>query len=182
MRHLIAILLTALLAACQTGPYPVDSPFYEIPVGSRLILKRPLEFPPDTVSITFGQGPSASYWSGADDTCTFQLYRKSDQAQRVEPDSFEIVKVSRSSNRFASAPAPTGWVRVGIGAGAGGGPSRYFYETNLFLRSEKQPNVYLMACEHVWWTSDSVFRARHMTVAEIRAILGDTFSLELAGP
>ncbi len=80
---------------------------------------------------------------------------------------------------------------LGIGIGIGGGyggwwagrtpPTQLFYKTRFWLRSAKQPDVLQMTCQWDQMTASGAAFARHLTVEEIRAALGSTFTLTLAG-
>jgi len=73
-------------------------------------------------------------------------------------------------------------VRGGIGARVGGnGGSRLYYKTELFLRSEKQPQILAMTCQHAWETGSSGLDLRPLTVAEMRQAMGSYFALHLPG-
>jgi hypothetical protein len=80
---------------------------------------------------------------------------------------------------------------LGVGVGIGGGygawsagrtaPTQLFYKTRLALRSVKQPGVRQMTCQWDQMMASGAAFARHLTVGEIRAALGPSFALSLAG-
>jgi len=177
---LLALLVLALTACQTTTEFPVTSPHYLIPVGSHLVLKQPLEIPPvaATVRLQFGKIVSRFNSQEFEPLCVFESRIVGEAAQRIEPDSFEIIRVRRDYNStWAQAAPPTGLIK----AFASEGGSRQYYKTELFLHSDKQPQILVMTCQHAWEPGLGSFDLRPLTVAEIRQALGDYFSLQLAG-
>ncbi|HSD97545.1 MAG TPA: hypothetical protein VLB06_10430, partial [Sulfuricaulis sp.] len=50
------------------------------------------------------------------------------------------------------------------------------YRTRLMLRSAKQPDVYLLSCGQSAYPSEG----QHVSIMEIRKVLGKIFTLQLA--
>jgi hypothetical protein len=93
-----------------------------------------------------------------------------------------VTKVRSGSSIYSVAgPRPFSFVRMTWG-GDDTGPTRYYYKTEMFLRSERQPNVLMMTCQHAWDTGTSSFEyQRPPTVAEMRQAMGAYFTLKLPG-
>ncbi len=188
MRRLIFLFVLVLpLAACQTAvPRDPSSPYYAVPEGSRLILHRALEVPVGDASVRFqsgkvmGQDSVDIYYPN----CRLQLRKPLEASARIEPDTFVIEKVRR--NEIAGRVrelrlAAAGGVRVfgGIAVNGGGGDGgRIFYETEMFLSSERQPDVRKLICRQ--W-QDPTTDPYHLTINQIRRTLEPIFTLELAG-
>ncbi len=171
-----AAALAAILAGCGATPeYGSDSPYYRYPDGSRLVLNRPLEIPAGAATVRLQHGRTVAFGAvqEREPHCIFEIDSVRPGPQRVEPDSFRIVRVQRSTRTFAGMPAMA--VHVAF-FGRDGGPSQLFYRTEFTLRSERQPGVRSLACQ-VDQAFDAV--AHHLTLPEIRQALGDTFSLQL---
>ena len=183
MRFLVPslVLLASILAACQSTPYPVTSPYYQIPPGSRLILDRPIEIAPDsaTTRLQFGKILGRSGVNEFEPMCVFEITTVAERVQRVEPDSFEITKVRRSeSTHWAAAPSVPGLLKASWGWG--GGMTRYYLKTEMFLHSAVQPQVLAMTCQRAWDSGSSVQTQRPLTIAEMQQALGDVFRFQLA--
>jgi hypothetical protein len=106
--------------------------------------------------------------------CKFEIYTMSEQSRTVEPDTFEIIKVvdevESSSIQMRTQLAMRG------NAYAFGMLDRSYvfnYATMMYLRSEKQKDVYRMTCQH--W--EDVKDDRYLTVTQMRAAMGEIFTL-----
>jgi hypothetical protein len=205
----VAAGLAAVLSACATtasGPY-ADLAYQRVTPGSTLTLNVPLRIPANRAHADIqavGSGEMDPY-------CEIEISTVSESPQGVEPDVFEIWRVGRSispsSDWGMAEPVQLAAVGIGIGIGAGSGvgvysdlgigvgigggyggwfagnktPSQLFYKTRFWLRSAKQPDVRQMTCQWDQMTASGAAFARHLTVEEIRAALGSTFTLTLAG-
>jgi hypothetical protein len=181
--HLV-VFLTLCLSACQTtdAQFPVSSPYFQIPIGSRLVLQQAIEIPPSfaTVRLQFGKIVSRFHAQDFEPLCVFESRLVGKTAQRIAPDSFEIIRVRHDNNSLSAQAAPqSGFIKVHTSDG--GGSSRQYYKTELFLRSVKQPQILDMTCQIAWELGSGGLDPRPLTVAEIRQALGDYFSLQLAG-
>lgn len=179
--RLLACLAFSLTACQSSANLPISSPYFEVPVGSRLVLNQPIEIAPTSATVRLQFGKIVSRFESQDFelACVFESNIVGKTAQLVEPDSFEIIRVRRGSNTSSAQAAPrTGLVPVSARFVADGG-SRQYYKTELFLKSEKQPQILAMTCQHARESGDSDFRP--LTVAEIRQALGGYFSLRLLG-
>ena len=184
MKLLLIALLTLTLAACQTdAKLPVSSPYFQIPVGSRLVLNQPIEIPPTyaTVRLQFGKIVSRFHTQDFEPVCVFESNLVGEAAQRIEPDSFEIIRVRIGSSTLSAQVAPQpGLIKV-FSWRDGGGSSRQYYKTELFLRSAKQPQILAMTCQHAGEEGYALTELNPLTVAEIQQALGAYFTLQLAG-
>lgn len=180
-RMMTAVLLATVSVGCQTLQ-DVESAYYQIPVGSRLVLHKEIPIPPEAARIKI-QGGEVRHYGLVDEYepfCELEVEEVRSVAQRVHPDEFVITKVDHrtydvglSRDRVASLG-----MRIGFG---GDGPLQTFYATILQLRSEAQPNVLKLTCQNDQRAFPGILYARHLTVAEIREALGTLFSLQLLG-
>jgi hypothetical protein len=182
MKTPLLVLLALALTACQTtAEFPVTSPYFQIPVGSRLVLNQPIEIPPTaaTVRLQFGKVVSRSHTQEFEPVCVFESKIVGETAQRIAPDSFEITRVRRGYSMLSAQAAPsTGLIKAFWRDDVGS--SRQYYKTEMFLHSTKQPQILYMTCQQAWEPGGSL-DLRPLTIAEIRQALGDYFSLRLAG-
>jgi len=122
-RNLFVITLAAvLLAGCATQAAvkrDINSQFYEIRPGSKLILHRTLEIPAGTAHVTFGGG----YYEG---NCEFEVRTLGPGV--VQPDTFVVTRAWRS-REWISHPGIMRFYRV------------------IKLHSERQPDVLQLVCQ-----------------------------------
>lgn len=180
MRYVLLAVSLALLGACQTQVAPSeDSPYYAVPVGSRLVLNRPLTIPPGGASVYIQRGQIVPY--NTRDAyyphCRFELSTIGPGPQTVEPDEFVVHKV-RQEITVSRAFTRPGLLLAQGGGDDGDGPDSKLYSRILYLRSAKQPEVLRVECMR--W-HDLAF-SRHLTIREIRNTLSDLFTLRLAAP
>lgn len=176
----LGISILGQLVGCQTVPIdPLNSPFYSVPVSSRLILHKPVDIEPEQVSAWFQYGKhlpkkQLNYYYPH---CKFETWTKLDTAKVVQPDTFIIHKVVRWDD-YAAQPVQLAGLGLGIGFsfGGDGGPAHLNMATEMFLRSAQQPDVYRLICSH--WEEPS--RGNHLTISQMRQALGEWFTLQLA--
>lgn len=186
MKFITIPLFLMLLVGCQTPSYEGNekSPFYLVPVGSILKLTRELIIPANQVAVYLQGGeviPSGrinQYYPH----CKFELLRRLDTPQTVQPDNFEITKaVQEIGHTVALDDLRLARVSVGIGVHigmkGGDGSSLQAYSTRLVLRSARQPNVFRLSCGQEALPHEG----EHVSISEMRKALGGVITLELAG-
>lgn len=176
--------LALSLAACQSNAHlPITSPYFEVPVGSRLVLNQALEIAPTsaTIRLQFGKIVSRFDTQDFEPVCVFESNIVSQTVQRIEPDTFDIIRVRRGSSTLAAqAPVRAGLISVSARLmGDGGG--RQYYKTEFFLHSKKQPQILAMTCQHARESGATLAELRPLTVAEIQQALGSYFTLRVQG-
>ena len=147
----IIIAVVLLLAGCEKHAAvkrDINSQFYEIRPGSKLVLHRTLEIRPGSAHVTFGGG-------NYDGNCDFEVRTLGPGV--VQPDTFVVTR-AWSAREWISHPGIMRFYRV------------------MKLHSERQPDVLQLVCQD--W--DGPLLGRDISVAEMRAALGDTFSFEFA--
>lgn len=182
MKRGFALIFTLALAGCQSlSSYPVDSPWYQPPPGSRWVLNQAVEIPPNSATLHFQFGKIVGGVQEFEPNCVFELRTVKETPQRVEPDVFEVTKVRSGSSIYRAARRSTPGLMQASWGSDDTGSIRYYYKTEMFLRSEKQPDVLLLTCQHAWDTGSSFQYERSPTVAEMRQALGSYFTLKLPG-
>lgn len=176
---ILSIVTLTLITACQTPSFTPDSPLTPVPVQSTLILHERLTMPPQTVSLWFQKGMQmhANDLDRYEPNCKFETLNMQDTQKLIEPDSFVIHKVVRWDD-YAMQPIQLAASRINVGLGSGnndGGPSHLNTTTEMFLRSERQPDVYRLVCSQ--W--EDAADANHVTINQIRQALGKSFTLRL---
>ena len=182
MRKLLTFLLTLFLSACATGPYPVTSPYYQIPLGSQVTLKQALTIPPNKARVYFQYGKvikereKDKYYPH----CWFLSWKSLDTAQTIKPDNFTVIKTQKYEN---VVQLPTsyqlaglyGTIGIGLGMNDDGGPTAVEFITQLTIHSDTQPDIRQFACNH--W--DHPVNGEHLTVAEMQKALGEIVEIKL---
>lgn len=173
-----AFFILALLGACQTYAPSEDSPYYAVPVGSRLVLNRALTIPPDRASVYIQRGQIVPFTTldDYDPHCRFELSTVGPRPQRVEPDEFVVHQVRQEINVSRAFARPG--LLLALGGDDRDRPDSKLHSRILYLRSAKQPDVLRIACMR--W--HGVAFSRHLSIREIRDTLSELFTLELAAP
>jgi hypothetical protein len=99
-----------------------------------------------------------------------------DSEKTVNPDSFRIYKVVRWDD-YAMQPIKLAafGTSMGVLMADGGSVTHLNVTTEMFLRSENQPDVYRLVCSQ--W--EDAADAEHVTINQMRRALGNTFSLKI---
>ena len=187
MRALLLPLLAVatLLAGCQTPQVgrDADSPYFVPPIGTRLVLEKPIAVRGGQAALFIQTGKVLPYpeLDRYDPHCKFELRTVAEERRKVEPDTFLVRKVERYSRSVQRGPtepvrvAARGSIR--IGADDDGGPFAEVMTTRLYLHSERQPEVFRMECSH--W--DDFHFPEHLTLNQMRQTLKGVFRVELPG-
>jgi hypothetical protein len=176
---LIIPIMSAELGGCQIPLQPdADSPFYEIPEGSTLVLNRDITIRAGTVRTLYQGGREVYAPNQWEPFCKFEILTLKDEPQQVKADEFVIYRSGRGEDTLlVGLETLPRYARAGILFFDDDQPSPHIYGTYLFLRSPAQPDVYRLLCGHL---QDSASVPRHLTINQIRAALGDTFTLQIA--
>lgn len=179
MRRGFLLILTLAMAACQPlSSYPPNSPYYQPPANGQLILNRAIEIPPDRATLRFQFGKAVQRVHEYDTHCIFEVTTLSEHPQHIEPDRFVITKVRSGSSLYPALRSQPGLMHAGW-VYDDSAPTHYYYRTEMFLRSERQPQVLMLTCQHVWVVGTDWSRQRPPTLAEMRQALGDYFTFSL---
>jgi len=178
MRFALALLLGVVLAGCQLRPVrDEDSPYFNVPVGSQLILNQRLVITEDDDQMRFQGGAIAPHrWSNLrskyEPNCVLYMRRGGDYNHIIQPDTFDIYRVVQVDH-FERNRWPL-YASRGTELAFGGIPTEF--ATILFLRSTRQPAVDKMACKHY----QEAYGGKFLSISEMRQALGAIFSLKIA--
>ncbi len=179
MKRVLILCLAAMLWSCDTQrSYGPETPYYRFPADSRLVLNRAVEIPADWATLRLQSGKPVPFGHVNEYAphCILEIDSVRTVPQRIEPDSFAIVKVERSMSTLAVG---AGFFFFVNSAWADSDqPGQMFYKTVFWLKSERQPGVKWLTCQSDQYAA-GVGIPRHLTVGEIRQALGDIFTLEL---
>jgi hypothetical protein len=149
------ILLTAALAACAQQMHNVDSRYFSIPSGSKLILHKDLNIPAGKAHVDIQGGGSKAGLNNFNVGCEIEVRKLGPGV--VKADTFTITR-AESSREWINQPS-----------------TMRFYRT-MYLKSDSQPNVMNMVCQY--W--DYPLHGDDISVDEMREALGDVASFEFA--
>lgn len=178
MRTKLFFPILLVLVACSTGPYPVSSPYFKIPPGSKLVLHQELTIPPNAgrVYIQYGKVVTPKEKDSFHANCWFLSWNVLETAQVIKPDTFIITRsqqlqnvVQRNTHVLYAANS------VGFGMSDGGGPMALEYYTEMTIHSDAQPAIRRFVCSH-WENPDD---AKHLTVAQMQQTLGQIAEIHL---
>jgi hypothetical protein len=183
---LLPILLIALNACAYNPPKDVNSPYYKVPVGSRLILKHPIDIPADVVAVALasaGDPPKSVHPYQRDAGCEIEMWSKKPVTRTLQPGTFEVIKVVQDIEYVQREPIRLASVYFGIGVDIGGwggdaGPAWEIHSAVMYLRSKDYPDVYRVTCDY----KDNVSEGKPLSITTIRWALGGDFELQLAEP
>ena len=189
MIRFVSLALVVFVSACQTaykdGQPNEDSPYYEVPVDSKLILHRDLTIPAKTAIVYFQRGQiflKHYQYNRYGTYCELELSAKRNVLQTVKADEFVIYKVKQETvfGDGGLIQLARGRVRFGLAQSFGrDNDGIRLYEvvaTRMALRSERQPDVHALICAS-WEPAQAM---SYLTIRKIRNTLGDIFTLQLA--
>lgn len=174
MRSILLMALFMLTTACQTyPPSSEDSPYYAVPLGSRLTLNRPIRISSGQTQVHFQGGEIVPYedLDAYYAHCRLRLSLSTPILGAIEPDEFVVHKVTQEIRVSYMT-----LVLASAGDSDDDAVDTKFYARILHLRSKRQPGVLRMSCQR--W--DDLAFSKHMSIREIRETLDDVFTLRLA--
>jgi len=177
MRNSVILIFTVLLTACLVEITQVSSPYFRIPVNSRVIVNTPITIPPQRARVYLQYGRVVSKPDQYYAHCWFLSWQVLPTEQIIAPDTF-IVKDSQKNEQIVQRRTNIQLADRSsrlVSHDPGGGPTAVEYLTELFIHSDKQPDIRRLVCNH--WGDPSL--GEHLTFAEIQAALGDLVKIEL---
>jgi hypothetical protein len=150
-----AILILAITLSACAQMHNINSPFYEIPSGSKLILNQELNVPAGKAHINLQNGQVVAGLDNWNVGC--QLEVRDLGPGVVSADTFTIRRAEFSQN----------WINR---------PNTMRYYRTLYLQSDNQPNVMQMVCQ--FWSYP--LEAHGISVSEMRTALGSVATLDFA--
>lgn len=166
IRALVTCLPALLLAGCASGVQVATAPSTTDVEGvTGAEIHQPVSVRPQRANEYIQNGRVLPY-DGITDYypyCELSLNAIQPDGIDIRPGAFTVTRVHRDTT-MASRP-----VRV-----AGGDWGFIMSTTTFFLSSDEQPQVRALVCERL----DESFRAKHLTLEEIRNTLGGLVSLQ----
>ena len=178
-KQVYSVLAITILAGCSSNDVKDEgSVFYAVPVGSTLVLHQQVNIRGDQVAVYLQNGELMQY----DEVnfylpnCKFEIYTMSEQPRTVQVDSFEIIKVvDEIESSLLQKSTDLATLDNALTFGMLDRSYMFNYATLMYLKSEKQKDVYRITCQH--W--EEVMDDRHLTIRQMRQAMGDVFTLEI---
>lgn len=175
----LAVILLVFLSGCESLiESDVNSSFYKVPRGSKLILHHTVAIPANRLKIYIQNGNLGYSANRYYPFCKFELRQTKKQPQFVTPDQFIITQTRRITDYFVGLNLDSHHLLASVGfkSSNDGKPSPRIYGTQMDLRSTLQPQVFRLTCGHL---QDPNLTARHLSINQIRKALGTVFTLQL---
>jgi hypothetical protein len=180
LKSIIAILMLMLVTACvQQSIRDRNSAFFQVPVGSTLVLHDTLEIKPGHTRLFVQRGVVTKhsdldqYWP----SCSFEVRDLKETPQQIQPDSFSVVRVQQGETEIVSLVpiqvAALNLSRLAIWDGGNPLVSRFYH---LWLTSAQQPNVMRITC---YGAQADLPEADLPLFMEIEAALGPIATIQL---
>ena len=171
------LLCTTLLGCSAVTTSNQQSYAYElIKPGASLVLHKPIRFPDYSATVNIQAGQIKSGLFSLDNyhpNCRLELRGQSGGIRTIEPDRFTIYKID-TQIEYVMNKNPV--KLAGWGLHMANSVSDMVYSTILYLKSEKQPQVELLSCQH--WEDPTNFPA-HLTLQQISQTLAGLFTIEM---
>lgn len=177
--RVILFVCATLLVSCQPaylkdGRPNENSPYFEVPVGSKFVLHRTLTIPAYTRNVFFQRGSVLPFYHVNEfvDYCALTVYAQKQVPQTIRPDTFVITRVYREY-LYQLADAS---VVVAQAFQDKDGETWHVLATQMDLQSKDQADVIRLTCA-AWGLPQDI---SNVTLAGIRKSLGEVAMLELA--
>jgi hypothetical protein len=128
-----------------------------------------LTIPPDQAGVFVSGTPIGDRYR-YEAVCRLEVRTVDATFRTVTPDRFTVERVRQEWERFSQRES--GLRRVGLFGRDG--PALLRFTTILYLRSDRQPDVFRLVCSHL---QDSAQNPRYLTAAEIRTVLAPVMTL-----
>jgi hypothetical protein len=180
-RRLTLIAAALLVTACQQAAIrDENSPRMRITTGSTITLHEALTVPAGHARVFLQNGKvvAKTRLNQYHPHCNFEVRSVSNGALRIEPDVFTVTAVTEDEVEVVSRMQP---LRLAAWRYTGGGESTFTMLIRLVehrLDSPRQPQVMRLTC---YGGFTDPWEVAYPTVTEIRHVLGDIASVELAG-
>jgi hypothetical protein len=180
MKRYLGVLFALSLAACGQQYLVNDDPDYPYnlpPLGSTLVVKKPISIPAGEVRVFLQHGElfRKSDFDRYKPSCSLELRKLADVPREIQPDDFIVTKVQRVMQEVVHNGQPAlGLVKVTFDEG---GKPMVVHGYHLWLGSDKQPDVMRMTCRGYF---NDINRAEPPSLNDVTRSLGDYAELILS--
>lgn len=169
--YLLSVLFLTVLSGCGFNLKVPEVFAYEtLKPGATFKLQQGIHFPAYTALVNLQNGTQKSgfkldqYYPH----CTLELKTQSSSYRIIQPDVFTLVKI-QTQTEYVMKP---GIKYASLGTLLADNSSDIIYKTVFYLKSENQPDVELLSCQH--WDDPST-HPYHLSLAQIEQTLNGIF-------
>lgn len=159
-KRLTIILLFSAITGCNsTASRDPASPYFEIPLSTKVSLLKPITIPANSAHILFqgGEIKSAQDTNQYHPFCRFEVNQLSDTSQVIQPNPYSLMRISSDFDVVSM-------------------PDIRLYYTEFFLSSDNDRNVRSLTCGQWSTISDS---STYLTIKQIQQSVGSYMSIKL---
>jgi len=179
VRVINGLLIAMVITGCAGGPYPTSSPFYNIPVGTQIVVLKSLVIPADSarVYLQHGKVVTPTERDQYEYNCWFLSWKVKETVQTIEPDNFIVSKVQHTDFYVQYKPL----IQLAMSEYSNkyllamGGATATEYTTELSIHSDNHPDIRQLVCSY-WGDPRS---GVHITVPQMKAVLGDIAQIRI---
>ena len=168
--RLLVLASAILLTSCAgSGPFGRSADDY-VADGSLITLNEPITIRRNAVAAPL-RGGAIGTPQEFEGHCRLELWTISSKERLVEPDTFTVQRTNWRREYFG------GFHPLNTYAGilTSEGPNLFWYETYVYLNSDRQPDVFRLRCRHL---QQGERDPRYLTVAQMQTILGGVMTLD----
>ena len=181
IKVLALLLILPIFSACQPGDTRPESSYYStLPIGSSIILHRPLVVEVENFVVKIQKGKQAPKIGpfAFDPWCEFSLRERNMKAYTIQPATFTITRVVVHSSAIL-AQTPSSILVAGTGSQwhhlANGSAPWIQHYTDMYLTSKTETDVYLLSCQY---TANQPATEYSLSVEEIIQTLTPLVTIE----
>ena len=171
-RLLLVSTFAVLLTACQVMVQYHQMPFNELLPGSKLVLTQKAVIPSGLAAFYLQDGEVIleNNIRVRQPHCKFEVNTLSEIPQTIRPDEFEITRFFIDTDYVMSEKIFFAGIGIGggIGGGSDGGPIAEIYTIQMYLYSQRQPDVLRVSCLH--WEDPQ--DGQHLTFEQVKQAVG----------
>ena len=167
--RLLVVAAVLLLTSCANSSYPGRNPNDYVANDTIITLNEPVTVGRNSVSAGL-RGGYIGTQQEYEGHCRLELWTISREQRVIEPDDFTVERSNWEWEYFGGFDP----LNTYAGILTRGGPNLFWYTTYVYLRSERQPDVYRLRCRHL---QQSDRDPRYMTVAQMQTVLGNVMTL-----
>jgi hypothetical protein len=155
----------------QAWPSP-----YSLPAGSTITINQNLVVSPNSVSvwIQYGKVMDRKDVDVNDAHCYFELYSLQLVASAIKKDIVTIRKIVNTRDYVDNGALV--YASLAQVNGDSGAPMAEIYSTNIYLQSDKQPDLYRLICAH--WEDPA--SGTYLTIPQMQETLGNIADFDQA--
>lgn len=173
----LLIVLSGLSVSCSSGPYPISSPYYDIPAGTELVVNRPLSIAADSARVYLQHGKVVhGHYDQYEPHCWFLSWKVLPDPQTIPATVFNVLS-SQQEDEYVSNPTPVRLAMDGDmdGLFSGDGPTAVEKITTLKIHSDSQPDIREFSCNYWGDPGDS----DPLTVAQMQEAAGSWVKIKV---